>query len=171
MKNYKLLRLGLYFGLLFIVATACLKDESIDYTPEREQGLLSEYLARLVSKGYNVDTTAEGVYYVPVQAGQGEMPKPGDTLSVIYYGYLITGELFDASVYHAQDSLYTFIYKKDQMIPGWDDIMKIMNKGRRLECIIPSELGYGATGSGIIPPYSPLVFSLKMKNIKPVAAQ
>ena len=172
MKNYKLIRLGLYFGFLFFVATACLKDETIDYTPEREQGMLSEYLARLVSKGHNVDTTAAGVFYVPVEAGQGEMPKAGDTLSVIYYGFLITGEVFDASVWHSQDSLYTFVYKGVEMIEGWDDIMKYMNKGRKVECIIPSDLAYGAEGvPGVIPPFSTIVFAMKMKDIKPVAAQ
>lgn len=172
MKNYKLIRLGLYFGVLFFVATACLKEETIDYTPEREQGLLSEYLARLVSKGYNVDTTAAGVYYVPVQAGQGEMPKAGDTLSVIYVGYFITGESFDSSFKSPQDSIYTFVYKGLEMIEGWDNMMQYMNLGRKVECIIPSDMAYGAAGvPGVIPPFSTIVFSIKMKDIKPASVQ
>ena len=91
---------------------------------------------------------------------------------MIYYGFLITGEVFDASVWHSQDSLYTFVYKGVDMIEGWDDMMVHMNKGRKVECIIPSDLAYGAEGvPGVIPPYSTIVFSMKMKNIKPVSVQ
>ena len=155
--------------ILALISTSCFfKDEEERYTPEREQQLLYEFIGRLVQSGYNVDTTAKGVYYVTIEQGSGAFPAQGDTLSVQYAGYLVTGELFDASLYHSSDSTFRFVYKTDPMIEGWDDMMSIMNKGRKVQFVIPSSLAYGDKGSGMmIPPYTSLVFVAKMMKISP----
>jgi FKBP-type peptidyl-prolyl cis-trans isomerase FkpA len=44
-----------------------------------------------------------------------------------------------------------------------------MNKGTNIDIIIPSSLAYGAAGTIDIPPYMPLLFSMKMKDLKPVS--
>lgn len=155
--------------LIALLATSCfMKEEEDRYTPEREQQLLHEYIGNLIKAGYNVDTTAKGVFYVTIEQGTGSFPAAGDTLSVQYAGYLVTGELFDASLYHSPDSTFHFVYKNDPMIEGWNDVMAIMNKGRKMQFIIPSSLAYADRGSGLtIPPYTSLVFVAKMINIKP----
>jgi FKBP-type peptidyl-prolyl cis-trans isomerase FkpA len=155
--------------MVSLLATSCLNDrDSNQYTAQREQELLYEYIANMVKSGYNVDTTAKGVFYVTIDQGTGAFPKSGDTLSVQYAGYLVTGELFDASLYHSPDSTFHFVYKGDPMIEGWDDMMSIMNKGRKVQFVVPSNLAYGDKGSGLsIPPYTSLVFVAKMMNIKP----
>lgn len=156
--------------IVALLATSCLTSKDNEYTPERERQLLNDYITNLIQKGYNVDTTAKGVFYVNIDNGSGNFPQAGDTLSVMYAGYLVNGTLFDSSVFHSTDSTYHFIYKVDNMIEGWDDIMAIMNKGRRVEFIVPSSLAYGSKGAGFsIPPYTPLVFVAKMMNIRPKA--
>ena len=152
--------------LVMLSATSCLKDKN-EYTPEREKELFNEYVARLKAGGYTVQNTASGIHYVNIQNGTGNYPASGDTLSVQYAGYLVTGQLFDASIYHSEDSTLHFIYKNPEMIKGWDEMMGMMNKGRKLEFIIPSELAYGSTGYGSIPPYTSLIFVAKMMNIRP----
>jgi len=53
------------------------------------------------------------------------------------------------------------------MIKGWDDGMKVINKDAKVQLIIPSEFAYGSEGSGTIPPYSTLIFVVKMMEINP----
>jgi FKBP-type peptidyl-prolyl cis-trans isomerase FkpA len=152
--------------LLALAASACFKVEEQN-SPENERELLREYLQELKTKGYTIDSTASGVYYVTLQNGTGPFPIAGDTLSVVYEGYLINGVVFDASVYHYSDSTMHYVHKSSDMIKGWDDMMDKMNKGRKVVCIIPSNLAYGSAGSGIIPPYTSIQFVLTMKNIRP----
>lgn len=154
--------------ILTFLSASCLKThEKYDYSPEKEQELLKEYLDNLVKAGHNLDTTELGVYYITLDQGAGNYPQTGDLLSVQYAGYFVTGEFFDSSIFQ-EDSTFHFRYKEDRMIKGWEDILGIMNKGARLQFIVPSNLAYGAEGSGIsIPPYTTLVFVAKMMNITP----
>jgi FKBP-type peptidyl-prolyl cis-trans isomerase FkpA len=113
-----------------------------------------------------VDTTALGVFYIRMKEGTGDFPVAGDTLSVKYAGYLMDGTVFDTSFYSSADSSWTYVYKSQSLLPAWDEITGIMNKGCKMQFILPSSLAYGPTGSGMIPPYSPLVFVTIMDNIK-----
>jgi len=164
----RLLLFGLVAGLL---ATSCMKTGNEDYTPEKEREKLLAYLSQLVSSGYNIDTTASGIYYVNLTPGVGNFPVAGDTLFVQYAGYLVTGELFDASGLNSVDSTMKYVYKEINMIAGWDEMIGKMNKGRKMQFIIPSNLAYGASGAGLIPPYSTLVFVAKMVDIRPNSQQ
>lgn len=157
----------LFFPITFI---SCLNtDEGPVRTAATEQAELDEVIANLITKGYNVDTTALGSYYVTNKTGTGEYPKAGDTLRIIYTGFFLNGAIFDAS-YLSQtntDSIWEFVYKSEALIIGFDEALSLLNKGAAADFIIPSKLAYGAYGSYEIPPYSPLGFSLKMKNISP----
>ena len=167
--NRKIFGRLLIFGLMAgMLATSCMKtDIENEYTPEKEREKLQAYLAQLVSSGYNIDTTASGIYYINLTSGVGDYPVAGDTLFVQYAGYLVSGELFDASGINSVDSTMNFVYKQVNMIAGWDEMIGRMNKGRKLQFILPSNLAYGATGAGFIPPYSTLVFVAKMVDIRP----
>jgi peptidylprolyl isomerase len=51
------------------------------------------------------------------------------------------------------------------VIRGWEEGLVGMRVGGRRQLIIPSRLGYGATGSGTIPPNSILVFTIDLVSI------
>jgi FKBP-type peptidyl-prolyl cis-trans isomerase FkpA len=164
MKN-----LNLLFSLIFILSvflTSCIKVETKEYTAESEQTDLKNYISNLVSKGYNVDTTSLGVFYVRLKAGTGDFPVAGDTISIKYAGYLIDGTVFDTSFYSSADSSWTYIYKAQNILTAWEEVMGLMNTGCKMEFIIPSVLAYGATGSGTVPPYSSLIFVAVMDTIR-----
>lgn len=148
---------------------SCLDMDTEERTLETEKGELDIYLNSLITKGYNVDTTDLGVYYVKLESGEGQFPQKGDTLSVAYAGYLIDGTLFQSTLMNSTDSTMTFRFLEDRMIAGFEDGMKLMNKGARIQLIIPSEFAYGAYGSYSIAPYATLIFVTKMVDIKPVA--
>ena len=157
-------------GTLFIgILSSCLKIDSTDEANrENEQLALKKYLDYISANGNNVDTTDLGVYYVTLDKGTGPFPENGDTLTLGYAGYFIDNTIFDSSAWHNQaDSTLTFVLGNPPMIKGWDDGMKVINKNARVQLIIPSELAYGSSGAGAIPPYKTLVFVVIMKNIKP----
>ena len=165
MKSFKLM--FLLTILSAFVFTSCLKlKEDMQYTAEKEQSDLRSYLENLSSKGYDIDTTALGVYYIILKEGVGDYPQQGDTLSVKYAGYLMNGNIFDTSFYASADSSWTYVYKEAKLLASWDEITGMMNKGCKMEFVIPSSLAYGSTGAGFVPPYSSLIFVAVMSDIR-----
>ncbi len=170
----KSLRNGALFFVLVILlfASSCMpKTEEIETrTPEMEAQELNATIEKLEKDGFDVDTTELGIYYVMHEEGVDSLPlvQPGDTCFLEYTGYLINGTVFDASQDHFPDGIWKFIFKKDDFIPGFVDGIGLMKKGTKMDMIIPSEHAYGSYGQGAIPPYSPLVFSVVMHDLKPV---
>lgn len=165
------------FAVLFVTTalitiTSCIDVEEPDpRTPEIEAAELQEIIGNIVADGKDIDSTELGIYYVIDSLGTGEYPQPGDTCFMEYVGFLLDGSIFDGSEYHYADSIWEFIFKDPELplISGFDDGIALMNKGTELYMIIPSEHAYGETGdeSGLIPPYSSIIFSAKMHDIKP----
>lgn len=149
-------------------ATSCLE---VDENPnarnqEMEMRELNEALLLLVEEGYDIDTTDLGIYYVLHEEGEGPTAMEGDTLSLEYSGYLFGGLIFDASGYHYQDGIWEFVFDPADLIPGFADGISVLNKGAALDMIIPSEYAYGATGNGIIEPYTSILFTVLMHDLK-----
>lgn len=109
--------------------------------------------------------TSTGIRYIIQQAGVGEPPSPGDLVSVLYVGRLLTGETFDQQI--DKDKPFTFRVGRDLVIQGWDQILQLMKKGERRFVIIPPELAYGTRGK---PPHIPrdttLLFVIELTDIK-----
>ena len=164
--------IAIFFAFtFFLMTTSCLNyEEEPGRTPEMEAEELTELLDNLEAEGYDVETTELGIYYIIHEAGPDSLPQvqAGDTCHLEYTGYLLDGTIFDASAYHHPDSIWEFIYLDIPLIPGFDDGIALMKKGTVLDMIIPSELGYGASGQYPIPPYSTLIFSAKMHDLKPI---
>lgn len=155
------------FATLFMTSCLGTDDEKEVNTPASEKQKLQNYLDSLVVQGHDIDTTAMGIYYVQIEEGEGDFAQPGDTLTVGYAGYFIGGMLFDSSQINSEDGKMEFVLENPPFIPGWDDVMKIMNEGAKVQAMIPSEFAYGSAGQGIIPPYETLVFVIEMFDIKP----
>lgn len=158
------------FTVFTFLISSCLSPAGEDEdarTPELEQEEISNAIAKLETAGYNIDTTASGLLYVLHTAGTGAFPQTGDTCYIEYAGYFINSVLFDASLNHYTDGIWELIYKSQPLIPGFDEAISMLNKGAEMDFIIPSNLAYGAYGSSSIPPYSPLIFSIKLHDLKP----
>ncbi|SHE38546.1 FKBP-type peptidyl-prolyl cis-trans isomerase [Mariniphaga anaerophila] len=165
------LLINLVFATVVALAvSSCLKDgDEKVYTAAEEILLREAYLDSLVAKGHDIDTTANQVYYVIREEGEGDFAKSGDTLIVGYAGYFIDGVLFDSSELHYSDGKMEFVLEgeKSRMILGWEEGLKKMNKGAEFQFVIPSGQAYGSTGWGSIPPYQTLIFVTKLYDIKP----
>lgn len=97
--------------------------------------------------------TASGLYYRDLRVGTGVTIVAGQKLSVKYSGALANGSVFDSGTYG-----FTI---PGQVIQGWNEGLLGMKVGGSRQLIIPPSLGYGATGSGSIPPNAVLVFTVE----------
>jgi peptidylprolyl isomerase len=108
--------------------------------------------------------TATGLGYVEIVEGTGTQPKPGDSVSVHYTGWLKSGQKFDSSVDRGEP--LQFRVGRGQVIKGWDEGVGSMRVGGKRKLIIPAHLGYGARGAGgVIPPNATLVFEVELLGI------
>jgi FKBP-type peptidyl-prolyl cis-trans isomerase FkpA len=152
--------------------TSCIDDpeEPVVRTPEIEEAELQQVLDQIAEDGLELGTTDLGVYYLVDTMGTGPLVQPGDTCFLKYTGYFLNGVVFDASSNNPEniDGIWKIVYKEVSLIEGFDDGIALMTKGTKLDLIIPSEFGYGINGYYTIPPYTPLLFSLEMVDIKPV---
>lgn len=113
-----------------------------------------------------VETTQSGLQYQVLSAGDGAKPKASDTVKVVYKGSLLDGTVFDDSSKHGGPSEIPL----SQVVPGWQEGIKLMPIGSKYKFWIPASLGYGESGAGPIPPNSTLVFEVELLEIvKPAA--
>ena len=120
--------------------------------------LLDEYL-KMYENGSIADlqTTANGVDYVILDAGTGAAVEKNDQINVHYVGRLIaTGDEFDNSLERGQP--LPLEVGVGRVIQGWDEGLLKFNRGDIGLLFIPSELAYGDADSGPIPANSDLLF-------------
>jgi FKBP-type peptidyl-prolyl cis-trans isomerase FkpA len=161
----KLLKRFLWIVAITVVVASCITDEIDDYVPptlEDELSTLNEYIDTLEARGLNVQETEMGVYYVLDSIGVGEYPVDGDTCTVKYTGFFLSGEIFDSS----EDNTFEVKLGEQSVITGWEDGLKVFKKNAQGYLIIPSEFAYGSNGYGSIPPYTTLIFNIEMVDIK-----
>jgi FKBP-type peptidyl-prolyl cis-trans isomerase len=100
-----------------------------------------------------------------VKVGTGREAKTGDTVHVQYTGTLMNGKKFDSSYDHGGEP-FKFTIGKGEVIKGWDQGVPGMKVGGKRKLRIPSDLGYGASGS---PPNIPggagLQFEIELVSI------
>ena len=95
-----------------------------------------------------------------VTVGTGATAANGDTVSVGYSGSFLDGRVFDPG-----PGPITVTLGAHRVIAGFEQGIVGMRVGGRRRITIPSDLAYGAQGSGPIPPNTPLRFDLTLVSI------
>ena len=110
-------------------------------------------------------STPSGMRYLIHEAGSGKEAEAGKGVVVQYIGRLTSnGEVFDQSF--ERGAGIPFPLGTGRVIPGWDEGIDLLREGDRATLIIPSEMGYGAQGSGgTIPPDSELMFYVELEEV------
>lgn len=131
---------------------------------EREEAARKQAEAQLEEITAGFTKTPSGLYYKILQAGQGNKPVKGQTVSVHYTGMLINGKVFDSS--YSRNEPIEFPVGVGQVIAGWDEGILLLQEGDKARLVIPSHLGYGSRGAGgVIPPNAVLVFDVELVKV------
>lgn len=114
--------------------------------------------------------------------GDGQEPKSGQKVNVIYEGYFADGTIFDTNKEDLAREMGLFNEQRAAqggygpmpmqygpeapMIPGFKEGLQQMQVGDKAVIWIPSHLGYGERGAGgVIPPNTDLVFRLEITGM------
>ncbi len=108
-----------------------------------------------------VVTTATGLQYSILNAGNGELPKETDKVKVHYHGTLIDGTVFDSSVNRGEPATFGVT----QVIKGWVEALQLMPVGSKWRLYIPADLAYGLQGPPSIGPNQALIFDVELLEI------
>jgi FKBP-type peptidyl-prolyl cis-trans isomerase FklB len=104
-----------------------------------------------------------GLQYKIIQQGKGKKPTASDTVVVNYRGTLVNGTEFDSSYKRGEP----VTFKADKVIPGWQEVLKLMPVGSKWQVVIPPKLAYGERGAGhLIGPDETLIFDIELLEIK-----
>jgi len=131
----------------------------------------------LKAKNVVAQKTNSGLRYIITKAGQGENAQSSQKVKINYSGYLMNGKYFDTSIEADAKKNNVFTEGRpysplevnvgqQQVIPGWEEAMQLMNKGSKMTVYIPSTLAYGSQPRGdVIKENSILVFDMEMVDI------
>lgn len=176
MKKISLLPLALAAAMLPL--SACLKNDEVDYTDWEAAN--TRYVAE--HEAMTVDGQPVYTKLVPSWAPaaftlvkwENDRSKTANNLkpmdnSLVRVQYAlddINGNRI-ADSYSATASYGDSIYQTrplDNILGFWHTLTE-MREGDEVTCIIPANAGYGNVQNGVIPPYSTLVYRIKLVSI------
>ena len=111
------------------------------------------------------DSIPQHLLYKKIRSTKDSAVIAGKTVSIKYTGSFFDGRVFD----NAQSSKpFDFTYgSQQQLLPGLQIALGVMHKGEIAKFILPSHLAFGEQGSsGIVPPYSSLVYEVEIVDVK-----
>lgn len=128
----------------------------------KEQQALEQYLKinQIEAKPFD-----NGVYIIETKKTNGIKPQPNDTVKIVYNLKIVN--INDIGRPIISNKFYYFIVNDTNNIEGLNFAIQKISLNTQAIVIIPSSLGYSEKGvEEIIPPYSTLVFDLKLVEIK-----
>jgi FKBP-type peptidyl-prolyl cis-trans isomerase FkpA len=87
------------------------------------------------------------------------------TVNVTYTGWLYSATASDHKGSQFDTGTFSFPLGQNQVVPGFEQGVTGMLEGGTRVVLIPSSLGYGASGSGPIPPNAGLVFQVTLNKV------
>lgn len=132
----------------------------VDKERQREIDGLKKYLN---DKKIAVQQSPKGVFVQTTRPGTGPQVDSGKLVSVLYVGKTLEGKVFDSS---RGGQPIQFVINGGQVIPGWDEGLKLMKQGAKGVLYIPSMLAYGNRPQGPIKPFENLFFDVEVVDVK-----
>ena len=127
----------------------------------QELQLIDAYL-----KEHNVTIKPDnyGLYTLEHTRTGAEKISSGKRAKISYSGTYLDGKPADIG----SSNFEVIIGTPDQLVKGLNIVIGTLKKGETTKIIVPSRLAFGESGSsnGSIPPYTPLVYNIKLIDIK-----
>ncbi|MFD1817407.1 FKBP-type peptidyl-prolyl cis-trans isomerase [Pseudarcicella hirudinis] len=140
-------------------AYAPLRCDIQSFRIRNEDDLINDFIAG--RKLTVTDTSNNGLRYIRVEPGFGDVLASGKVAKVKYVGRFLNGSAFDGN-YSTTDSLSVTIGATGSLVTGFQKGVEKMKIGEKAYLVFPSSLGYGTTGSSSIPGNTPLWFEVKL---------
>ncbi|MEB0263793.1 MULTISPECIES: FKBP-type peptidyl-prolyl cis-trans isomerase [unclassified Mucilaginibacter] len=120
--------------------------------------------------------TNSGLCYHVITKGNGPLLQTGDTAVINYTGKLLSDKAFDTNIYKDAITANLFDAKhkyrpvaiplgQKKLITGLEQGLLLLNKGAKAIFVIPSALAYGDTGFNIVAAYTPIVYTIEVKDV------
>ncbi|MGK0388561.1 MAG: peptidylprolyl isomerase [Maribacter sp.] len=125
---------------------------------EKDQNTILQYLTE---GKLEYQSTASGIYFDITGEGDGTQPDSNSIVNVHYKGYMLDSArtVFDSSYERGEPIEFPL----DQVIPGWQKSIPLLQIGQKGTFLIPSELAYAERGAGSdIPPHTVLAFDVEL---------
>uniref|UniRef100_I3KWI9 peptidylprolyl isomerase n=1 Tax=Oreochromis niloticus TaxID=8128 RepID=I3KWI9_ORENI len=135
--------------------------------------LSSDFCKEVCLAKVNSAATLDVVVLQDLSLGEGQSVENGDSVEVVYTGWLLEnhtfGQMFDSN--QNKDKLLRLKIGAGKVIRGWEEGMLGMKKvGRRL-IVIPPDLAYGSKGvPNRVPANSTLIFEAELRRVTSAAS-
>jgi hypothetical protein len=127
----------------------------------QENSLIDRYL---LGFEYSSVKKESGLRIMTIKKGSGKKALPGNAVTINYTAGFIDGSVFDSTIEREQP--FRFVLGNEEVIEGLEEGVSTMNVGDHCIFVIPFRLAYGEEKSGIIPPFSTLVFEVELIDAK-----
>jgi len=132
------------------------------YVVRTQDDLIREFIAQY--KYTVTEAQTDGLRFIRLNAGTGEIPTTGKIVKVKYIGRFLNTKAFDGNMSRS-DSLSVTVGGKET-VQGFQKGIEKMRLGEKAVLIFPSSLGYGAKGNTNIPGNTPLLFEVYIAKIQ-----
>jgi FKBP-type peptidyl-prolyl cis-trans isomerase FkpA len=105
--------------------------------------------------------TESGLVYRMLKEGKGASPSATDTVRVHYRGTFTNGKEFDSSYSRGQPAEFPL----NRVIKCWTEGVQKIKVGGKAKLTCPSDIAYGPSGRGPIPPNAVLLFEVELLEI------
>ncbi len=129
----------------------------------RQKQTIEEWIKSNMKNPFKADSL---LYFERSNITSDSLVKKGSAVSLCYKGYFMDGKVFD-EVTQSKPVTVNFGYE-GQLLPGIEKVLVHLRKGENAKIIIPSHLGFGEQGSsdGSVPPSTPVIYEVKILDIK-----
>ena len=130
-------------------------------TELEELQLIDNYLAQ---NKFSSKPNGYGIYELSKTTTNDDKVEVGKKVKIEFESWFVDGKALDNGVQTLE-----FIYgTPDQIIKGLNIVIGTLKKGETSKIIVPSRLAFGEQGSsnGNVQPYTPIVYQIKIIDIK-----
>ena len=106
--------------------------------------------------------TESGLLYKVLEAGDGQVPAPGSSVTLHYRGTFTDGREIDST--YARNEPVTIPLERG--LPGWTEALSLMPAGSKWQIVLPPELAFGERGAGpLVGPSTTVVFEMELVSV------
>lgn len=178
MTLFKQLIVGNFILIFLLILVSCNQDRKVNKKPvvninkedieqinkhliNKDNEVIESYINR---RGWDMEMTESGLWYMIYKEGEGENIKKGDYTSIDYKVWLIDGTLC-----YSSDSLgiKSFIVGQGGVESGLEEGILMLKKGSKARFIMPPHLAHGLIGDeNMIPARATIIYDIEVLSIE-----